>query len=101
MSQAVRSIVIYVLQPRDLFQHLGPPVDREACIIKCVTTLHYLAIILMTLGIPPDCSEDDSYSYDFGAESGMFLDGTYQVIKWTAHQTNKWATLLDENMKEM
>lgn len=52
-------------------------------------------------GILPDCSEDDSYSYDFGAESGMFLDGTYQVIKWTAHQMNKWVTLLDEALNEI
>ena len=50
-------------------------------------------------GIPAlsqDCSEDESYGYDFPTESGMFLDGTYQVIKWTAHQPTKWVTLLDE-----
>lgn len=48
-----------------------------------------------------DCSEDDSYSYDFTTDAGMFLDGTYQVIKWTAHQPNKWATLVDETGKEL
>lgn len=52
-------------------------------------------------GLPPDCSEDDSYSYDFATDAGMFLDGTYQVIKWTAHQPTKWVALTDDFGKEL
>ena len=48
-----------------------------------------------------DCSEDESYSYDFAPDGGIFLDGTYQVIKWTAHQPNKWSTLIDETGKDL
>jgi len=53
-------------------------------------------------GIPQDGgSEDESFGYDFPGETGMFLDGTYQVIKWTAHQPTRWVTLLDDSGKEM
>jgi hypothetical protein len=67
-----------------------PPIKPE----PCPPDLHY------GLG-PADCSEDDSYSYDFATDAGMFLDGTYQVIKWTAHQPTKWATLVDETGKDL
>ena len=49
----------------------------------------------------PDCGEDDFSNYDLGSESGMFMDGTYQVIKWQAFQPTKWAVLLDYNYKEL
>ena len=56
---------------------------------------------MVDAGMPQDCgSEDESY-YDFPGEGGMFLDGTYQVIKWTAHQPARWAALLDESGLEL
>jgi len=46
-------------------------------------------------------SDDESYGYDYPGDSGMFLDGTYQVIKWTTHQPTRWVSLIDENGREM
>ena len=57
--------------------------------------------IYLISGMLPDCSEED-YSYPMAPESGpMFLDGTYQVIKWQAFQPTKWTLLYDESMKEL
>ena len=51
--------------------------------------------------LPPDCGDDD-FAYDLSTDpGGMFLDSTYQVIKWQQYQNNKWATLLDGNFKEL
>ncbi len=51
--------------------------------------------------IGPDCSEDD-LCYDLTPDgNSMFLDSTYQVIKWQAFQPTKWAVLLDKDMKEL
>lgn len=47
-----------------------------------------------------DC--DDDFSYDLGADANaMFLDGTYQVIKWQAFQASKWAVLCDERGNDL
>ena len=47
-----------------------------------------------------DC--EDEFSYDMGPDpNSMFLDGTYQVIKWQAFQASKWAVLLDERGNDL
>ncbi len=47
-----------------------------------------------------DC--DDDFGYELPPDpNSMFLDGTYQVIKWQAFQASKWAVLLDQNGKEL
>jgi hypothetical protein len=46
-----------------------------------------------------DC--DDDLSYDMSDTCGMFMDGSYQVIKWQAYQPTKWAALLDVSLKEL
>jgi len=76
-----------------------------------MTTLHINNILpIKPEPCPPDLhyglhhdggSEDESYGYDFPVESGMFLDGSYQVIKWTPHQPNRWCTLLDDTAKDI
>ena len=47
-----------------------------------------------------DC--DDDFNYDLGPDpNSVFLDGTYQVIKWQAFQASKWAVLLDERGNDL
>ncbi|XP_013412018.1 myelin regulatory factor isoform X3 [Lingula anatina] len=51
-------------------------------------------------GVLPDCEEDftQDFSYD---NPNMYLDGTYQVIKWQAFQPTKWVVLLEDNFREL
>jgi len=46
-----------------------------------------------------DC--DDDFTCDLSQDASMFLDGTYQVIKWQPYQPTKYHDLLDANMKEI
>ena len=53
-------------------------------------------------GLMGDC-DDDGFSYEFCADmaGGGFMDGAYQVIKWSNFQPKTWVTLLDHNYKEL
>ncbi|XP_023243166.1 myelin regulatory factor-like isoform X3 [Centruroides sculpturatus] len=48
-------------------------------------------------------TSDEDYSFDFaGSEtSQMFLDSTYQCIRFQPFQQNSWHILLDRNLKEL
>lgn len=48
-------------------------------------------------------TSDEDYGFDFGGSetSGMFLDSTYQCIRFQAFQQNSWHILLDRNLKEL
>ena len=84
-------------------------VERQKLHVVVVTVgvdLHSFQYLCSATGLGTglgtgDCSEDESYSYDFAPDGGIFLDGTYQVIKWTAHPPTKWATLIDETGKDL
>lgn len=47
-----------------------------------------------------DCEDSETFGYDL-SDNGMFLDGTYQVIKWHAYQPTKWVTLVDAEGKDL
>nr|XP_022313296.1 myelin regulatory factor-like isoform X1 [Crassostrea virginica] len=48
-----------------------------------------------------DC--DDEFGYDQESTNGTtgYLDSTYQVIKWSAYNQRDWATLKNENLKDL
>ncbi len=46
-----------------------------------------------------DC-DDDMGDY-FGDPGALYIDGTYQVIKWQPFQAGKWAVPLDERFNEL
>lgn len=51
-------------------------------------------------------SNDDDYSYQenpgaSGSESGMYLDTSFQCIRFQAFQQTMWHTLWDHNLKEL
>ncbi|XP_034327762.2 myelin regulatory factor-like protein isoform X4 [Magallana gigas] len=48
-----------------------------------------------------DC--DDEFGYDQESTNGTtgYLDSTYQVIKWSSYNQRDWATLKNENLKDL
>ncbi|XP_055996738.1 myelin regulatory factor-like protein isoform X8 [Ostrea edulis] len=48
-----------------------------------------------------DC--DDEFGYDQDSTNGTtgYMDSTYQVIKWSSYNQRDWATLKNENLKDL
>nr|CAD7402219.1 unnamed protein product [Timema cristinae] len=44
---------------------------------------------------------DDDYGFDLTGESGMYLDSTYQCIRFQPFQQTSWHVLCDQNLKEL
>lgn len=44
---------------------------------------------------------DDDYGFDIPGESGMYLDSSYQCIRFQPFQQTAWHVLCDQNLKEL
>lgn len=45
------------------------------------------------------CEED--FGFDYGQDGSVYLDSTYQCIRFQTFQQTNWHTLLDANLKEL
>lgn len=68
--------------------------------------LHFCLVLLHT-ELSPDSSSnqtgvlDDDYGFDIPGESGMYLDSSYQCIRFQPFQQTAWHVLCDQNLKEL
>jgi hypothetical protein len=44
---------------------------------------------------------DDDYGFDIPGESGMYLDSSYQCIRFQPFQQTAWHVLCDQSLKEL
>jgi hypothetical protein len=69
--------------------------------------IFFTLLFYLPTELSPDSSSnqtgvlDDDYGFDIPGESGMYLDSSYQCIRFQPFQQTSWHVLCDQNLKEL